>query len=75
MDQCTEDYNCLVINNNAESNKLEDLYFGTKPKYPEFKIGRPKFWKHHNENCNNSYDSEDEVGDFTHKKKGPKKSM
>ena len=25
MDQCTEDYCCLVIHNNAKSNKLEDL--------------------------------------------------
>ena len=24
MDQCTENYECLVINNNAKSNKLED---------------------------------------------------
>ena len=27
MDQCTENYECLVINNNAKSNKLTDLWF------------------------------------------------
>lgn len=30
MDQCTENYECLVINNNAKSNKLQDQVFGTK---------------------------------------------
>ena len=72
MDQCTEDFNCLVINNNAKSNKLEDQVFWYKADpHPEFKIGRPEFWQHHNENYNTSYDSDEEIGDFTHKKKGP----
>ena len=30
MDQCTENYECLVINNNAKSNKFNDQIFGTK---------------------------------------------
>ena len=30
MDQCTENYECLVVSNNAKSNKLEDQIFGTK---------------------------------------------
>ena len=30
MDKCTEDYNCLVINNITESNKLEDRVFWYK---------------------------------------------
>ena len=30
MDQCTENYECLVINNNAKSNKLEDQIFWYK---------------------------------------------
>ena len=30
MDQCTENYECLVINNNAKSNKLEDQVFWYK---------------------------------------------
>ena len=28
MDQCTENYECLVICNNAKSNKIEDQVFG-----------------------------------------------
>ena len=27
MDQCTENFECLVINNNAKSNKLNDQVF------------------------------------------------
>ena len=30
MDQCTENYECLVISNNAKSNKLEDQIFWYK---------------------------------------------
>ena len=32
MDQCTENYECLVINNNAKSNKLEDQVWWYKAK-------------------------------------------
>jgi hypothetical protein len=30
MDQCTENFECLVIHNNAKSNKLEDQVFWYK---------------------------------------------
>ena len=71
MDQCTEDYNCLVINNNAKSNKLEDQVFWYKAdEHADFKIGAPEFWQHHNTNFNDDYDLEDE--DFiAPKKRGP----
>ena len=40
MDQCTENYECLVINNNAKSNKLSDQVFWYKAEpRPDFKIG------------------------------------
>lgn len=40
MDQLTEDYECMVINNNATSNKLEDIvhYWKAKPT-PPFRMG------------------------------------
>ena len=39
MDACTEDYHCLVVNNNAKSNKLEDQVFWYKAEgHPDFKI-------------------------------------
>lgn len=45
MDQCTENYECLVIDNNAKSNKLEDQVFWYKAaSHPNFRIGAPEFW-------------------------------
>jgi hypothetical protein len=49
MDQCTENYECLVINNSATSNKLEDQVFWYKASsHADYKIGAPEFWQHHN---------------------------
>lgn len=47
MNQCTEDYECLVIDNNSKSNKLEDQVFWYKatPR-PEFRLCSPEFWSH-----------------------------
>ena len=46
MDQCTENYECLVINNNSKSNKLQDQVFWYKADArPDFKIGSQNFWK------------------------------
>jgi len=51
MDQCTENYECLVINNNAKSNKLTDQVFWYKAEPREdFKIGGPSFWDYSNRN-------------------------
>ncbi len=45
MDQCTENFECLVIHNNAKSNKLSDQVFWYKADArPDFKIGAPEFW-------------------------------
>jgi hypothetical protein len=45
MDQCTENYECLVIDNNAKSNKLEDQIFWYKAvSHPPFKLGSKEFW-------------------------------
>ena len=46
MDQCTQNYECLVVNNNTQSNKLEDAIFWYKANiHPDFKIGADEFWK------------------------------
>ena len=51
MDQCTENYECLVINNNAKSNKLTDQVFWYKAEpHPPFQIGGEQFWKYSKEN-------------------------
>lgn len=46
MDQCTENFECLVINNNAKSNKLHDQIFWYKAEpHPPFKLGTEEFWE------------------------------
>ena len=46
MDQCTENYECLVINNNAKSNKLQDQIFWYKADaHGNFKLGSKEFWE------------------------------
>lgn len=45
MDQCTEDYNCLVICNGIQSNKLEDQVFWYKASdHPPFKLCDDSLW-------------------------------
>ena len=45
MDQCTENYECLVIHNNAKSNKLADQVFWYKAEpHEDIKIGSKPFW-------------------------------
>lgn len=45
MDQTTENYECLVINNNSKSNKLNDQIFWYKAENrPNFKLGSKEFW-------------------------------
>ena len=47
MDQCTENFECLIINNNTRSNKLEDAIFWYKATIQgDFRIGAPEFWQH-----------------------------
>ena len=73
MDQCTENFECLVINNNAKSNKLEDQVFWYKAEpHDDFRIGGKEFWDRHANNYNSRYNEQDN-DDFNlaGKKKGP----
>lgn len=50
MDQCTQNHECLVIDNNSTSGKLEDTIFWYKAEIqPDFHICMPEFWKHSEE--------------------------
>ena len=73
MDQCTENYECLVINNNCKSNKLNDQVFWYKADaHNNFKLGAKEFWEI-SKNMNS--DDEDEMYDPNKAKKrgaGPK---
>ena len=62
MDQCTENFECLVINNNAKSNKLQDQIFWYKAEsHPDFRLGTKEFWEI--SKGLNSDDDEDEIYD------------
>ncbi len=46
MDQCTENYECLVINNNSKSNRLHDQVFWYKAdNHGDFRLGSKEFWE------------------------------
>ena len=73
MDQCTENYECLVINNNAKSNKLQDQIFWYKADaHGDFKLGSKEFWEI---SKNMGSDDEEEVYDPNNSRRkaaGPK---
>jgi hypothetical protein len=71
MDKCTENYECLVLDNTKQSNKLEDcVYWYKAVMRPPFKCGVKDFWEYHKENYNPQYQDEAEE----HKNK-PKSSV
>ena len=46
MDQCTEEFECLVIFNNCKSNKLQDQVFWYKADaHGDFRLGSRDFWE------------------------------
>ena len=71
MDQCTENYECLVISNNAKSNKLEEQIFWYKASaHGNFKLGSKEFW-----DLSKDIGSDDEEGEMYNPNsqvKGPK---
>jgi len=44
MDNCTDNYECLVIDNKVQSNKLEDQVKWYKAKDADFKLCTPELW-------------------------------
>lgn len=45
MDSCTDNYECLVIDNTVQSNKIEDVVFWYKASdHPQFKLGSKEYW-------------------------------
>ena len=67
MDQCTENYECLVIDNNTKSNKLHDqIYWYKAESHSDFKLGSKEFWEL-SKDINS--DDEEEVYDPSSEKK------
>jgi len=59
MDQCTQNYECLVISNNTQSNKIEDIIFWYKAElHGDFRIGAPEFWSHSAQHYRDQEESE-----------------
>tara|TARA_B100000767_G_scaffold234423_1_gene227226 strand:- start:294 stop:1127 length:834 start_codon:yes stop_codon:yes gene_type:complete len=71
MDQCTENYECLVVNNNAKSNNLQDQIFWYKAQpHGDFKLGSKEFWE-----LSQGLDSDDDEISYdpnSGRKRGPK---
>ena len=62
MDQCTENYECLVIHNNAKSNKLnEQVYWYKASDHPSFKIGAEGLWLYNRKFFNPEHDDDEVV--------------
>jgi hypothetical protein len=56
FDSCTENYECLVLDNTSKSNRIEDCVFYYKaPMRKGFKIGSPAMWTYHQKLYNSRY--------------------
>jgi len=72
MDQTTENYECLVINNNAKSNKLNDQIFWYKAETrPDFRLGSKEFWELSKGINSDDEDEEYDPNKSRKKSKGP----
>jgi hypothetical protein len=57
MNACTENYECIVLDNTIKSNKIEDVVFWYKAKIrDDFRVGHPQFWQKHSQMYNPNYD-------------------
>ena len=81
MNQCTENFECLVIDCKTQSNKLEDQVFWYKAKESHFKMCNTEMWnmqsleeKRLMNSINDEKDDEEvfDEGIFTKKKNNPK---
>ena len=70
MDQCTEDFECLVINNNAKSNKLTDQVFWYKAEpHDDVKLGSREYWEFSEQRMNNGGSTDNSDIENSHKNK------
>lgn len=57
---CTENYQCLVLDNTSKSNKIEDCVFWYKAKpRSDFRMGSPLLWHFHSRYYNPNYDNDE----------------
>jgi hypothetical protein len=73
MDQCTENFECLVINNNAKSNKLQDQVFWYKADaHNDFRLGSKEFWEISKQLNNDDEDEQYDPNNVKKRGQGPK---
>lgn len=72
MTSCTENFECLVLDNTSRSNNIEDVVFYYKACVRgNFRIGSSEFWQHHRKHYNKNYDDDsDEERKHDQKKVG-----
>lgn len=72
MNQCTQHYECLVIDNTADNNDLEDMVFWYKAdvNVPDFKIGSQEYWKY-----SGNFDENEDEDDFEKRQNGMRRDM
>jgi energy-coupling factor transporter ATP-binding protein EcfA2 len=70
MEQCTQNYECLVIDNTCVTGKLEDKVFWYKAnlEIPDFKMGDEEFW---NYGKDTEFEYNDEINEYNPNKKRP----
>jgi hypothetical protein len=72
MDACTENFECLVLDNTSRSNKISDCVFWYKaPIRKNFRVGSPAFWQHHQRHYNPRAAQTDGTPSSELKRRGP----
>ena len=57
MTACTENYECLVLDNTSKSNRIQDCVFWYKAKLrTNFRVGSPIYWNFHKKNYNPNHE-------------------
>jgi hypothetical protein len=70
LDQTTENYECLVVDNTTRSNKIEDqLYYYKAEVAPQFTIGSKHLWNESNRRMHDDSDDEEPLDPRAGKKK------
>lgn len=71
MNQCTENFECLVIDTTADSNDLDKMVFWYKANVnlPQFRIGSDEYWSY------NTPEEDDDDQDFQKNEQGIRRDM
>ena len=73
MDQCTENYECLVINNNAKTNNLTEQIFWYKGENrKDLRLGSREYWEMSKELNSDDEDEQYDPNNTRKKSAGPK---